>query len=188
MAAIFLRGADAMTVDEIIGLYASLGARKYGDEPVSQLEHALQCASHAHAANAPAELIAAAFLHDLGHLVTQPALDGDEVDDLHQYVAIPYLRRRFPDTVTEPIRMHVDAKRLLCRTEKDYLANLAPASRVGVERRGGPFSDLEAEFFLARPHAWDAVRLRRWDDRAKIPGKETPSLRDLKVLLQSLEL
>lgn len=178
-----------MTVDEIIGLYESRGARKYGNEPVSQLEHALQCAALAHTANAPVELIAAAFLHDLGHLVTEPALGPPaDVDDLHQYLAIPFLRTRFSDAVTEPIRLHVDAKRLLSRAEANYLPNLDPASRRGVERRGGAFSELEAEFFLARPHAWDAVQLRRWDDQAKVPGKATPALRDVKALLQSLEL
>jgi predicted HD phosphohydrolase len=147
-----------MTVDEIIWLYQSRGARKYGDEPVSQLEHALQCAAIAHAANASAELIAAAFLHDLGHLVTQPSPGAEdaEFDDLHQYVAIPYLRARFTEAVTEPIRLHVDAKRLLSRGETDYLPSQTSGSRRGVERRGGPFTAMEAEFFLARPYAWDA--------------------------------
>ena len=158
-----------MTVDEIIGLYASRGARQYRNEPVSQLEHALQCAALAQAANAPPQLLAAAFLHDLGHLVTETASDSEEwVDDLHQYVAIPFLHRIFPDAVTEPIRLHVDARCLL-------------------PSRGRAFSPLEAEFFLARPHAWDAVQLRRWDDLANVPGTPTPSLGELRSLLLSLQ-
>lgn len=177
-----------MTVDEIIGLYASRGARRYRNELVSQLEHALQCAALAQAANAPGELVAAAFLHDLGHLVTESASDSEEwVDDLHQYVAIPFLHRLFPDSVTEPIRLHVDARRLLSRAEIGYRLCVAPAMRRGVDSRGGKFSPLEAEFFLARPHAWDAVQLRRWDDHANVPGKPTPTLREVRSLLLSLQ-
>lgn len=177
-----------MTVDEIIGLYASRGARRYRNEPVSQLEHALQCAALAQAANATEELVAAAFLHDLGHLVTEAASDSAEwLDDLHQYVSIPFLRRIFADAVTEPIRLHVDAKRLLSCADVGYLSGPSPATRRGVDSRGRAFSPLEAEFFLARPHAWDAVQLRRWDDHANVPGKPTPSLGELRSLLQSLE-
>jgi phosphonate degradation associated HDIG domain protein len=177
-----------MTVDEIIGLYESRGARTYRNEPISQLEHALQCAALARAANAAHELVAAAFLHDLGHLVTQASIDSvEEIDDLHQYVAIPFLRRTFADAVTEPIRLHVDAKRLLSCAESGYLPNLSAASRRGVELRGGAFSRVEAEFFLARPHAWDAVQLRRWDDLAKTPGKPTRPLGEMRALLHRLE-
>ena len=177
-----------MTVDEIIGLYASRGARRYRNEPVSQLEHALQCVALAQAANATDELVAAAFLHDLGHLVTEAAGDSAEwIDDLHQYVAIPFLHRIFPDTVTEPIRLHVDARRLMSRAEIGYRLCVSPATRCSIETRGGAFTPLEAEFFLARPHAGDAVQLRRWDDLANVPGMPTPSLGELRSLLLSLQ-
>lgn len=177
-----------MTVDDIIGVYASRGARRYRNEPVSQLEHALQCAALAQAASASAELVAAAFLHDLGHLITEEASDSDErIADLHQYVAIPFLHRIFPATVTEPIRLHVDARRLVSRAEIGYRLCLSPATRRGVDSPGRAFSPLEAEFFLARPHAWDAIQLRRWDDHANVAGKQTPSLNEMRSLLLSLE-
>ncbi len=175
----------SLKVDEIIRLYEERGAAMYGSESVSQLEHALQCAALGMGEDASSELVAAALLHDLGHLVTDlPHRIERDVDDVHQYLAVPFLRGTFPDAVIEPIRLHVDAKRYLCRAESSYWAGLSPASRHSLELQGGVFSDIAAERFLARPYAWDAVRLRRWDDQAKVPGLRTPSIRDMEPVLR----
>jgi phosphonate degradation associated HDIG domain protein len=174
-------------VDEIVELYGRRGARQYGSEAVSQAEHALQCAMLAAEARASSELIAAAFLHDIGHLVAElPHAMDREVDDVHQFLAIPFLRGGFSDAVLEPIRLHVDAKRYLCRVDPGYLEALSPASRHSLELQGGSFNAIAADRFLARPFAWDAIRLRRWDDAAKVPGRTTPGLRDLEPLLRGL--
>lgn len=175
----------ALTIEDIVELYETRGARFYGSEPVSQLEHALQCATLAQAEGAPEPLVAAALLHDLGHLVAAvPHRVERDVDDLHQHIAIPFLRGVFPQAVLEPIRLHVDAKRFLCRADRRYLLALSPASRHSLELQGGPFGALEAERFILRPYALDAVRLRRWDDRAKAAGARTPSLAGFEPLLR----
>jgi phosphonate degradation associated HDIG domain protein len=177
----------ALSVDEILELYERRGARMYGSEAVSQSEHALQCAMHAADGGASAELIAASLLHDVGHLIAElPHRLERETDDVHQYLPIPFLRGGFADAVLEPIRLHVDAKRYLCRVEQGYWDTLSPASRHSLELQGGIFDTLAADRFLARPFAWDAIRLRRWDDAAKVAGRVTPSLRDFEPLLRSV--
>lgn len=58
-----------LQVDDLIALYRNYGARQYGREAVSQLEHALQCAHLAETAGAAPALVAASLLHDVGHMV-----------------------------------------------------------------------------------------------------------------------
>jgi phosphonate degradation associated HDIG domain protein len=176
-----------LSVDEILELYEHRGARSYGSEAVSQTEHALQCAMLAAEAGASAELIAASFLHDVGHLIADlPHVLERESDDVHQYLPIPFLRGSFADAVLEPIRLHVDAKRYLCKVEHGYWDALSPASKHSLELQGGSFDAIAADRFLSRPFAWDAIRLRRWDDFAKVAGRATPSLREFEPLLRSL--
>lgn len=165
----------ALTLEQITVLFQAQGAEQYGSEAVSQLQHALQCAHLAERAGGSAELIAAALLHDLGHLLApEPADPACDKDDLHQYMAIPFLRGVFSPAVIEPVRLHVDAKRYLCRVEKHYLAGLSSASRHSLGVQGGTYSSSEAAAFIARPHATDAVALRRWDDLAKDPAAKPP--------------
>jgi predicted HD phosphohydrolase len=120
------------------------------------------------------------LLHDLGHLLKgedgRPVEPDADRDDLHQFVALPFLRSTFDDAVLEPIRLHVDAKRYLCQSDPGYLATLSPASVHSLALQGGVFSADEAAEFLRHPHALTAARLRRYDDLAKVPGAPTPSL------------
>lgn len=177
----------SLSVEDIVNLYQTRGARQYGSEAVSQTEHALQCAMLAAEAGASSELVVAAFLHDIGHLVAElPHVLDRAADDVHQFLAIPFLRGGFSDAVLEPIRLHVDAKRYLCYAEAGYWHRLSAASRHSLELQGGRFSRIGAERFLARPFSWDAIRLRRWDDQAKAPGKHTPDLKDFEPMLSAL--
>ncbi|AOI74255.1 phosphonate degradation HD-domain oxygenase [Burkholderia ubonensis] len=168
----------ALTLEEIRGLYREHGHVAYSGEPVTQLEHALQSGLLAEEAGVDDALVAAAFLHDLGHLLNRqgetPSARG--IDDLHQYYVLPFLRPLLPDAVLEPIRLHVDAKRCLCRTDAGYFESLSPDSVRSLALQGGVFSEEEAAAFLRRPFAGDALRLRRWDDMAKVEGKATPDL------------
>ncbi len=164
----------ALSIEQITGLFRTKGASQYGAEAVSQEQHALQCAYLAEQSGASSGLIAAALLHDLGHLLPKPSVCQTGRDDLHQFLAIPFLRGLFADEVLEPISMHVDAKRYLCRVEEHYWAALSPASQRSLGFQGGPFSAAEAEAFICRPFAADAVALRRWDDLAKNPAVSTP--------------
>lgn len=166
------------SLEELTNLLTHQGTAMYGQEAVSQLEHALQCATLAEAAGKGHEMITACLLHDLGHLVhnlgEQAADQG--IDDRHEYRAIPYLRHLFSENVTEPIRLHVEAKRYLCFANKDYWASLSVASKRSLELQGGIFSAEEAEAFITQPHAQEAVQLRIWDDCAKVLGQVTPDL------------
>ena len=167
-----------LAIEEIGALFREHGHIEYSGEGVSQLEHCLQAAWLAEQAAAPMELVTAAFLHDLGHLLNPqgdtPSARG--VDDQHQYYAIPFLRPLFPAAVIEPIRLHVDAKRALCAVDGAYHDQLSEDSKRSLKLQGGVFSPDEAKAFLARPHAEDAMRVRRWDDAAKVPGQSTPPL------------
>ena len=117
----------ALTLDDIRHLFDKHGSIAYSGEPVTQLQHALQSAALAEAAGASPELIVAALLHDLGHLLNLQGETPSErgIDDLHQYYALPFLRPLFSDAVLEPIRLHVDAKRCLCAIDATYHARLS---------------------------------------------------------------
>jgi [1-hydroxy-2-(trimethylamino)ethyl]phosphonate dioxygenase len=165
-------------VDELLALYADKGSALYGGEPVTQLEHALQSAALAEAEGADAALIAAALLHDVGHLVDKRAQGAAAagIDRQHEEIGAGYLARWFRPEVVEPIRRHVAAKRCLVTTEPGYFETLSAASVLSLEVQGGAFSTDEARRFLDRPGADAALRLRKWDDLAKIPGRRTPDL------------
>ena len=166
------------TIEDILAVIDTHGANQYGREAVCQREHALQCAQLAEQAGAADTLVTAALLHDFGHLVNPSAeTDGPDVDDVHQYIAIPFLRPFFPAAVLEPIRLHVEAKRYLCRVDPAYWAALSECSKHTLTLQGGIFTEDEAAQFIQRPFAPDAVKLRIWDDRAKAPGRATPPLR-----------
>jgi phosphonate degradation associated HDIG domain protein len=165
----------ALKLADVEKLFRDHGHIAYSGEGVSQLEHALQAAQRAEEDGGTRELVTAALLHDLGHLLN---LQGDTpsargIDDQHQYFAIPFIRALFPPEVVEAIRLHVDAKRALCALEPDYYEALSEDSKRSLTLQGGIFSRQETEAFLARPFAESAVRLRRWDDAAKVAGKKT---------------
>jgi len=167
-------------IPRIDALFARFGDLPYEDrraEPVSARAHALQCAQLAEWAMAPPALVAAALLHDLGHFL---AADGqplpDDIDDMHESRAAAWLAPVLGPAVTEPIRLHVAAKRYLVATDPRYAATLSPASVHSLALQGGPMTRAEAADFIARPHAEAAVRLRRWDDLAKRPDRATATL------------
>ena len=176
-----------MTIFEI---FAAKGGEAYFGEPVSQLEHALQTAYHAERANASPSLVVAALLHDIGHLLHElPEHVADlGIDARHEDVGHAWLAQYFGPEITAPVRMHVDAKRYLCATDAAYLRRLSPASVQSLQLQGGPFTAGEASAFEARPFARDAVRLRRWDDLAKIPGMAVPGLEHYKDKIEASRL
>jgi phosphonate degradation associated HDIG domain protein len=167
-----------LSLQDIENVFARRGAEQYSGEPVTQLEHALQSAALAEAEGADDELVTAALLHDLGHLLQDlgqtPTLRG--VDDVHQYAALPFLRGLFGERVLGGIRLHVDAKRYLCATRPEYHDALSEDSKRSLKLQGGVFDAAQAQAFIAQSGAPDAVRLRLWDDRAKVAGLPTPPL------------
>lgn len=175
-------------VNEILSLFESKGNRAYEGEGVSQLEHALQSAHRAEQDGAAPELICAALLHDIGHLINDrgetPTLRGE--DDLHQYMALPFLRPAFPEAVLGAIRLHVDAKRYLCAIRPGYREALSEDSKRSLELQGGVFAPAQAERFIRQPFAADAVKVRLWDDAAKVPGLPTPGLAHFEAILRTV--
>lgn len=171
--------------DLIMDLFARCGHSEYGDEPVTQLEHALQCAMLAQAEGAAESLVVAALLHDVGHLLHDLPDDAPDhgIDDAHEVLGYTYLRDWFSPAVSDPVRLHVPAKRYLCAVESRYFDELSPASRTSLELQGGAMTTAEVAAFEALPHSEDAVRLRRWDDKAKVPGLTTPPLCEYEPLL-----
>jgi phosphonate degradation associated HDIG domain protein len=165
-------------VDEVCELFATKGHAAYVGEPVSQLEHALQSAYHAQQEQAGDALVVAALLHDIGHLVHKLPEDAADhgIDTRHEQMGHAWLKRYCGPEVTEPIRLHVPAKRYLCATDPAYQAQLSPASIQSLALQGGPFTAAEVAEFESNPHFRAAVALRRWDDLAKIPDMEVPTL------------
>ena len=174
-------------VDGIMMLFAQRGAAAYHGEQVSQAEHALQAAALAVSEGAPDHLIVAALLHDIGHL-----LEGQDEDlatrgrdGQHEKLGSAWLTRHFSTEVTEPIRLHVAAKRYLCAVDPTYLARLSPASRLSLSLQGGLMKPEECAEFESNPHHQNAVRLRRWDDTAKTRGLIVPILEEYRERLEA---
>lgn len=173
------------TIDEIFRLFAEKGDAAYYGEPVSQTEHALQAAALAVEADAAETLIAAALLHDIGHLVHGAAEDiaDSGLDMQHEAAGEKWLASLFPPSVTVPIRLHVAAKRYLCAVDAAYAAQLSPASRQSLALQGGPFTPEEVRQFEANPYFEQAVRLRHWDDRAKATDCQVPGIEAYREIL-----
>lgn len=175
-------------VDDLLDLLSAQGKNAYFGEPVSVLEHCLQCAHFAEQSHADPATIAAALLHDIGHMlhglpedIARHGMNGG-----HEEVAAAYLAKWYGTDVTETIRLHVDAKRYLCATDPTYGAQLSPASIESLRIQGGPMRQDEIVAFEALPNAGVAVQLRRWDDEAKIPQLGVPGLAHYRpVLLQA---
>jgi [1-hydroxy-2-(trimethylamino)ethyl]phosphonate dioxygenase len=161
---------------ELLEIFVGRATRRYGLSEVNQLQHALQCAALAEADGAPPATVLASLLHDVGHMIhtlgENPA--GRGVDDVHEELGADWLAERFGPEVSEPVRLHVAAKRYLCTVESDYFGKLAPDSVRSLELQGGLMSADELEAFRAHPQHAEAVRLRRFDEMAKDPRASTP--------------
>ena len=157
-----------MNAVETIGeLFAGPGARDHLGEPVPIGEHMLQAGALAEAAGARGALVAAALLHDIGHLL-------GEDEDRHGEAGANWLSQWFGDAVTEPVRLHVAAKRYLCAVEPGYFGLLSAESVRTLSLQGGPMTAAEVAAFEALPFSRDAVAVRRWDDQAKDPAVTAP--------------
>lgn len=175
-------------VGMILGLFRDRGGSEYGGEAVNQEEHALQAAACALAEAADDALVAAALLHDIGHMLHDLPDDAPEegIDDHHENSGARFVETHFGPEVSEPVRLHVAAKRYLTAVEPDYMAKLSEPSITSLMLQGGPMSAEEQEAFRRNPHWEAAIRLRRYDELAKVPGAKTPSVADFAPLLARL--
>ena len=175
-------------VDQLAKLFAEQGQSEYLGEPVTQAEHMLQAAACAEAASASDPLIAAALLHDVGHFTSE--ISGHDLmsgtDNRHSHAGADWLAAWFPEAVTEPVRMHVAAKRYLCAVEPSYFDLLSEASVYTLQVQGGPMNDTEVADFERGGYAEGAVALRRWDEAAKDPNAHVPDFDYYRPLLERL--
>jgi len=177
-------------VEEILAIYGRRGSEAYFGESVSTTEHCLQAAYFAQIAGAPPGLVVAALLHDIGHLVDDVPQDIADwtVDAHHEEIGGHWLARRFGPEVSEPVRLHVPAKRYLLATDAKYFAKLSPASVITLKLQGGPMAAHEVAQFETEAYYKEAVRVRQWDDQGKVAGLRTPSLGDYRSLIESLAI
>jgi predicted HD phosphohydrolase len=127
---------------------------------------------------ASAPLVVAALLHDLGHAFAAPPPAGreKEYDDHHELVGSLWLANVFPPEVSEPVLHHVQAKRYLVATRREYFDHLEEDSVMSLAQQGGPMSAAEIASFEKLPQAKEGVRLRIWDDDAKVDGLSLPPI------------
>ncbi|HEY4333046.1 MAG TPA: TauD/TfdA family dioxygenase, partial [Ilumatobacteraceae bacterium] len=174
---------ERRAIDAIERVFTSAAGLAYLGENVTMIQHQLQAGALALAAGSADALVVASLLHDVGHMVghhvgeleATAALDED-ADAHHDASGARWLAQWFGQDVTEPVRLHVAAKRFLVATEPAYAALLSPASVYTLQLQGGPMSTAEVDAFRTSPYAADAVALRRFDEAAKDPGSEAPSL------------
>lgn len=173
-------------VDEIFALYEAYGSADYIGEPVSQLEHMCQAAQLAEKEGYDEEVILAAFFHDIGHLLENEMpvqqMDGYGVAD-HEILAGNYLREKgFSEKIARLAESHVPAKRYLTWKYPDYYNKLSDASRITLEKQGGMMNETEAEIFEMDNMHHFFIRIREWDDKAKIKDLPLPSLEKYKEM------
>ena len=181
------RSAGQRCIEQIAALLEGPGRRRSDPRggTVAALPHALQCAQLAEWAHAEVELIGAALLHDLGHLLG--SLGGPAPAGLdHAGQAARWLSQHWDDGLTEPVRLHSLAKRYLVGFDPRYGEALSTPSLHSLAVQGGPMTPLEMRRFEALPHAGAAIKLRIWDDMAHHPGKSTPPLQHYLDLLERL--
>ena len=167
-------------VDEIFSLYERHGNADYIGEPVSQLEHMCQAAELAEEEGYDDEVVLAAFFHDIGHLcefiMPVELMEGVGVLD-HESIGQEYLVKKcFSERVAKLVRSHVEAKRFLTFRYPEYFEKLSEASKITLEHQGGRMNEEEAAAFETDPMFDLFIKMRTWDDLAKITNKELPDL------------
>lgn len=185
-------------VEEVFAMYDKFGADDYIGEPISQLEHMAQSAQLAEEEGFEDDVIIAAFLHDIGHFCSS----RDTSEDMggygtmrHEKVGADWLRERgFSEKVAQLIENHVQAKRYLTFKNPHYYNKLSEASKKTLEYQGGRMSEEEATAFRNDPLFATSIRMRYWDEEAKVENVPIPDLTAYKqkcikhLQLQQLEV
>lgn len=165
-----LNGEPEAYVDQLLKWMSEKGGSNY-DESVTQFEHALQSGALARERGNPLTLVVAALLHDVGHLLADEHNGHEEflfTNLKHENIGARWLARAFRVEVTEPIRLHVDAKRYLCTVDADYYDRLSASSKRSFAVQGGRMSEDEIRRFRNEPYLEQALEVRKIDDEAKV--------------------
>jgi gamma-butyrobetaine dioxygenase len=179
--------------DRLIEAMTKSAARQYGRERVNELAHALQCAELAEGAGADEEIVLACLLHDVGRYAVAQEGISDTLELAatsagtargHHEAGADLLAPYVPERVAFLVRAHTDAKRYLCATEPAYYETLSAGSKHTLTLQGGTMTPAEVEGVAGHPWWPDALRLRRWDDEAKVVGKPTRALESWEPLMR----
>ncbi|RLA15734.1 MAG: phosphodiesterase [Gammaproteobacteria bacterium] len=175
-------------IDFILDLFARRGSEEYMGEKVSMAQHMEQSAACAVADGASDELVIASLLHDIGHFVGDFPIEALEngIDNLHEDAGAHFLEPFYPASVTEPIRLHVAAKKYLCAVDENYMRRLSDASINSLHVQGGPMNQPEVEEFESNPHYLAAVDVRKYDDDGKVAGLDIKPVESYRDKLESL--
>jgi len=150
--------------------YSKLGGINYSiNEPISILSHSTQSALWI-IQNVPEHnpnTIVSALLHDYGHITQGPPLSPDKgINDYHEIIGSDALTLLgFPLEVTEPIRLHVKAKRYLATINPSY--TLSVGSHLSLKLQGGLMTHKELKEFEKNKFFKEALLLRHADDSSK---------------------
>ena len=167
-----------LSVKKLMAPLMESESEDYIGEDISQLEHALQAAYWALQTKAPDEVVLAALFHDIGHLIAPdaPQMDGLGVMD-HETIGANFLMQHgCSQRVADLVAAHVGAKRYLCHRKPAYYKKLSEASKGTLEFQGGPMNEEEATHFESSPDFRYFLAIRSWDERAKDPNLEVPSI------------
>jgi 2-amino-1-hydroxyethylphosphonate dioxygenase (glycine-forming) len=178
------------SANEIIELYQKFGNEDYIGEPVSQIEHMVQCAQLAQVANSDDDLVLAAFLHDIGHLC-EFAFPQQKLTTMDKYGIVDHeklganylLSKGFSNKIAQLVQSHVAAKRYLTYAFPDYFNQLSDASKKTLQYQGGVMTKQEAEVFEKDPLFEQYIALRKWDEQAKKIQQPLPNLQEYKDLI-----
>ncbi|WP_162818109.1 HD domain-containing protein [Aquirhabdus parva] len=176
-------------LDLLFLLMQTRGIAHYG-EGVSQLDHMLQSAQLAKDRDYSEHLVAAALLHDIGHLLGDEPEDAatQGIDTKHEQRGSAWLAQVFPESVYVPIALHVAVKRYLCTVDSNYHANLSHASRLSLSLQGGPMNSEQVKAFENSRWFKDAMALRSLDDHAKQTNARPSDLQSYRLLLKKIIL
>lgn len=174
-------------IETILDLYIGFGQADYIGEPISQIEHMSQACELAIAEGYDDEVVLAAFFHDIGHLCTAKMPDND-MNGLgiknHEKVGGAYLRGiGFSEKIAALVEGHVEAKRYLCYRMPEYHNNLSTASKETLVLQGGIMTPEEAIAFEKNPLSSLMIKMRGWDEAAKI---ENVPIIDLNIIKEKM--
>jgi len=177
-------------VPYLLDIFERRGPEAYLGESVSMADHMEQSAACAVAEGASNAVVVASLLHDIGHFSGEFPLDALEqgIDNYHQDSGAKILAQFYPADISEPVRLHVAAKRYLCAVDSEYFAKLSPASVNSLHLQGGKMSDAEIQQFEATAHHQAAIQLRRYDDEGKVAGLTIRKIAHYRELLQEMLL
>ena len=175
-----------MHIIDIIINYFQTNKELYVGEKITISDHMLQTAMLAEKSHSSKSFICSSLLHDIGHFIIEKPdlLVSNSLDGKHEEIGFKLLKNYFKPEVTEPIKLHVQAKRYLSK-KKSYYDLLSNPSKISLKLQGGIMNDEESQKFTSLKFCRDALMLRKYDDDGKIPNTKVKKIDDYRDLINS---